>query len=142
MNTDILIEISVGGLLGIVGQVIRTVSGLAKLYAGNLAATQANQPVSTFSTSRLVVSLLIGFSAGVVAVIVKGWPPAAAERNTFILAIIAAGYSGADFLEGIFTKYLPQASPAQKSSGGGGNGNQNSGNGNQNNGNQNNGNGN
>ena len=113
MNTDLIYQILLGGLLGVLGQGIRVVSGLAKLNASNVANKANNQPTSDFSASRLLVSLFIGFIAGAVASLIKGGA-SSADDKTFIVTIMAAGYSGADFLEGIFQKYLPGNNPASQ----------------------------
>lgn len=104
---NLINEILLGGLLGVLGQGIRVVSGLAKLNASNVANKANNTPTTDFSAARLLVSLFIGFIAGAVASLINGQPKPANE-NTFIVTIIAAGYSGADFIEGIFQKYLPK----------------------------------
>jgi hypothetical protein len=107
MNTDLIFQILVGGLLGVLGQGIRVVSGLAKLNASNAINTASNQPTSAFNAQRLLVSLFIGFIAGAIASLIKGGA-SSADDKTFIVTIMAAGYSGADFIEGIFQKYLPK----------------------------------
>ena len=54
-----------GGLLGVLGQMIRVVIGLKKLYED--AAAQHVTFGSLFRPSQLMISLLIGFTAGALA---------------------------------------------------------------------------
>lgn len=106
MDVNVLVmEIILGGLLGMVGQGARVVVGLKKL---NDEAAEKQKPFSDlFSTSTLVVSLLIGFVAGVLALIgTSGIDTELIDKNT-MLAIIGAGYAGTDFIEGFMKKNLP-----------------------------------
>jgi hypothetical protein len=130
-----LYKILVGGLLGIIGQGIRTVVGIKKMRetnalnqanAANATATNAannaanttagsSLPVVTpamipggeFEQKRFWISLFIGFIAGALSglfvVDLKQDGPADGN-NTAIGAVIAAGYAGVDFIEGMMTK--------------------------------------
>jgi hypothetical protein len=110
--TDWLELILLAGLAGAVGQCARIIVGIKKV---NDQASATNQPMGDIiQLSRLVISLLIGFVAGVLAVLVMG--PTAdmiahIEAKT-ILAFAAAGYTGADFIEGIMSRYEPTPPPA------------------------------
>lgn len=109
MTSEILLQILLGGLLGIAGQILRIIVGMKKL--NDDAKQQQTSVSSLINTSRMVISILIGFCAGVLAVVTIS-----TFKNDFfsgdntkqnILAIIAAGYSGTDFIEGLISKYLP-----------------------------------
>jgi hypothetical protein len=122
---DILTVIVLSGIFGMVGQLIRVIAGLKKLAdMSNAPATaqasvpadgQASAPANAqtndanvFQTSTLVVSLLIGFVAGVVALLAtQGIDNPVAYNTKLALAIMAAGYAGTDFIEAFMRKYLP-----------------------------------
>lgn len=106
--SEILIQIILAGLLGITGQLLRIVVGLKKV---NEEASKTGVPAKDILVvSKMVISILIGFATGVLA-----WLAVANVSQTFvftkdvIMGIIAAGYSGTDFIEGIISKYLPQS---------------------------------
>lgn len=114
MNTENLIMLLLlGGLLGIAGQGIRVIVGLKKINDNNTAAAVAGTlPTTTFNWSRMLLSIFIGFIAGVLGMLVKYFT--ATNNNIditpqLIVAVIAGGYSGVDFIEGIFNAYLPKA---------------------------------
>jgi hypothetical protein len=99
-----LITIALGAMMGLVGQSIRAVVGLKKLKDESAATGQSF--ADAFEPSILLVSLLIGATAGALAAIptvggATNIPPEA------LLGLVAAGYSGADFIEGAMSKYLP-----------------------------------
>jgi len=111
MNTDLISEILLGGLLGILGQGIRIVVGLKKLHTDNTAKTIKNDNTEAFSPSRLLLSVFIGFVAGAIASIIKGPNTQASSESAFIFTIMAAGYSGTDFIEGVFNTYIAKLNP-------------------------------
>ncbi len=95
--------ILLAGLSGAVGQCARIIVGIKKV---NDQASATNQSMgSIIQLSRLVISLIIGFVAGVLAMLVLS-PIAGIDAKT-ILAFAAAGYTGADFIEGIMSRYEP-----------------------------------
>jgi ABC-type amino acid transport system permease subunit len=99
---NVIILIGSGGLLGILGQGVRILVGLKKLSNSNVAAAVTGETTNEFSGSRLMVSILIGFVAGAVALLIKsGFKPVDIDLSIGMM-ILMAGYSGADFLEGIF----------------------------------------
>lgn len=94
--------LALGAAAGAVGQLVRAISGLAKL---------ARDGTTTFDASNLVVSLLVGATAGALAalLLLAGNP---VPDTPTILGLMAAGYAGADFIEGFAGKYLkPGSSP-------------------------------
>lgn len=105
---QIINTILAGGLLGALGQGIRTAVGFKKFNEANSALATENKVAKEFSISRMVISIFIGFVAGAIGMLVKG---ASLSHNgdystESIVAIIAIGYSGADFIEGIFNTYI------------------------------------
>ncbi len=111
MNTQqVIMQILLGGLLGITGQSLRIIIGMKKLAED--ANQQQKKVGELIDTSRIFISLLIGFCAGVLATITISdfktelfGKPDSVKQN--ILAVIAAGYAGTDFIEGLIKKYLP-----------------------------------
>lgn len=115
---EIINSVLAGGLLGALGQGIRTAVGLKKFNEENSAKAAENKPSEEFSTSRLVISIFLGFVAGALGMLVKG-ANLAKDGNydtESIITIIAIGYSGADFIEGVFNTYIKKVTPAGSSS--------------------------
>jgi hypothetical protein len=109
-----------GALVGAFGQGARMIVGLKKL---NDAASSANTSLSELIVvSRLIISLAIGAVAGSAAAIGTVDPDHAISLSV-ILGIAAAGYSGADFIEGFVSRSLgtPDAAAGQQAVGTGGN---------------------
>lgn len=106
-----VLQLLLGGFLGLIGQGIRVVTGLKKVH--DQAAAEGKAFGELFEPSQLLISLLIGFIAGAVAVVSMN--PAgtggAIGRQT-IITLLGAGYAGADFVEGFMKKYLPGGSEA------------------------------
>ena len=96
--------VALGALMGAVGQGIRVIVGLKK--TGDEAAALGHKFSDRIEPARLSISLLIGAVAGVIAAIVSLSPGVPIGRET-LLALAAAGYSGADFVEGFVSRYLP-----------------------------------
>lgn len=110
---EIINSVLAGGLLGSLGQGVRTAVGLKKFNEDNQAKAAENKPVEQFSISRLVISIFIGFVAGAIGMLVKGTSLAVnGDYSTeSIITIIAIGYSGADFIEGVFNTYIKKINP-------------------------------
>lgn len=105
---DLLIRLLLGGTLGVLGQGIRTITGLKKLY--DEASAEQSSFTNEFQTSVFVMSLFVGFVAGALAMLAASDENGSWEPNKqAMLAIIAAGYSGTDFVEGFMKKYLPKS---------------------------------
>ena len=108
MTTTILLQLLTGGLLGFVGQILRFAIGYKKM--SDEASQTGKQVKDLFVVSRLISSLLIGFGAGVIAMIsISNFEPNFLDSNqkkTF-LTLVASGYAGTDFIEGIIKKYIP-----------------------------------
>jgi hypothetical protein len=101
---DWVMQFLAGGLFGATGQGIRVVVGLKKL--NDQAQEEGRQFGELFRARDLLVSLLIGFVAGVLGILAADVDVHAIEKET-ILLLLGVGYSGADFIEGFVKKYLP-----------------------------------
>lgn len=98
---DITYAVMAGGLLGLLGQGIRMAIGFKKLADVNTQKPERNK--EEISTSRLIISLFIGFIAGALFHLVD---QGEFENREYVFAVIAAGYAGADFIEGLFNTYI------------------------------------
>jgi len=96
--------LTLGGLAGAMGQAIRVIVGMKKLsdQASDANTTLAAMIVPT----QLVVSLLIGFIAGALASsqLISDLAHISSQQ---IFTLSAAGYAGADFIEGFMTRMTP-----------------------------------
>lgn len=101
-----IMQLLLGGLLRVLGQGIRVVPGLKKVNDQALAEGKPFGDV--FNMGTLLISLLIGFTAGALAIIAS--PPDAGAGATMdrlmILTLLAAGYAGTDFIEAFVKKNL------------------------------------
>ncbi len=97
-----VLTIVLGALMGVVGQGIRAIVGLRKERDG--AAALGRKFIETFAPRRLLISLSIGAIAGGVAAIVTA--PSAPVSWAALLGFGTAGYSGADFVEGVMGQHL------------------------------------
>ncbi len=95
-----------GAVGGAMGQGIRTVVGLKKVN-DSATATPGNSFTDLIQPSRLVVSLVIGAIAGALAATTVLTDLSKIPLATF-LALAAAGYSGADFIEGFMNREMPK----------------------------------
>ena len=104
--SELVMKLVLGGILGMVGQGLRAISGLKKVHD---SATQSQKDFSAlFQPSQLVVSLLIGFIAGVLAVLTIEMPEDGVDKSTLFL-LLGAGYAGTDFIEAFMRKNpIPQ----------------------------------
>jgi zinc transporter ZupT len=90
---EIILGLLAGGLLGMLGQSIRAGVGIKKML---------DKGKYLFEWRILVVSLFIGFVAGVLAW--AGIYMVGGSLATNILGVIAAGYAGTDAIEGFLPK--------------------------------------
>lgn len=112
MNNDsaeILVNLLLYGLLGLIGQGIRVIVGLKKLREESDVKATAPQNAKAlfdrqFDGKQLGLSLFIGFVAGCLVSLTRDDK---AMDSDVRLAIIAAGYAGTDFIEGVLKKILP-----------------------------------
>lgn len=99
--------LALGGLAGAMGQAIRVIVGIKKL---NDQASAANTSLAAMIVpTQLVVSLLIGFIAGALAA-AQLIQNIAQISATQIFTLAAAGYAGADFIEGFMSRFTPNES--------------------------------
>lgn len=97
-------------LLGMAGQGIRVVVGLKKL---NDSSESKEHFDTQFDLKKLVFSIIYAALIGIVAGILMAVNNLESTWDkTTILAVIAAGYAGVDFIEGFMSKSLP-SSPAK-----------------------------
>ena len=100
--SNILTSLLLGGLMGMVGQGIRAIAGLKKM--NDDAQNQNVSSQDLFMASRLVVSLIIGFIAGVIAASTMLTQIEALNPTgnvSVLFGIAAAGYAGTDFIEAL-----------------------------------------
>jgi hypothetical protein len=114
---SMLTALLLGGLMGLLGQGIRAIVGLKSMV--DLANATAVAQDDVFRAARLLVSLMIGFIAGVAATLALGPDKLSGQTVPIdlLLGIAAAGYAGTDFIEGFMSQYLPggrAGAPAQQ----------------------------
>ena len=103
----ILLALLLCGLLGILGQGVRAIVGLKN--AGSLNSTTPSEQAE-FSLAYLVLSLLIGFIAGILAGIALNLETIITVDPTnwkLMLGIAGSGYIGADFIENAMSVVIP-----------------------------------
>jgi hypothetical protein len=104
--------LGLGAILGATGQGIRVIVGLKK------AAESAQATGSTlrrdFNGPRLLVSLLVGAIAGVVAALPFISQAEAITYQTLV-ALLGAGYAGTDFIEAFMRRAVPDSSDSSLS---------------------------
>jgi hypothetical protein len=102
-----LVLVILGALTGALGQGARALIGLKKLKEEN--AQRSDGEKEAFTWARLGVSLAIGAAAGFLAMLTTaGIGTGVKIEPALLLGWFAAGYSGADFIEGLMSKSLPQ----------------------------------
>lgn len=107
MMIEYVSALVLGGILGMIGQGLRVIVGLKKLYDA-LEMTTDGGP-SKFDSRRLWLSLFIGFIAGSFGMILKIDYEAVSTmvmNKEFMISIVAIGYMGVDFIEGVMKNYL------------------------------------
>jgi putative chitinase len=99
-NTQILIGLLLYGLFGGVGQIVRAIVALGG--SKTLASGTANEQ-SLFNAAYFVVTLIVGFVAGLLAALVAFDKLTDPFEVRIALAAMAAGYAGADFVENTYS---------------------------------------
>jgi hypothetical protein len=103
---DWITQLAFGGFLGVLGQSIRVVPGLKKL--NDVAHSQGAKFADLFEVSQFMLSLLIGFIAGAIAILtISDGAQMVTPTKEMIVSLMGAGYAGSDFIEGFVKKYLP-----------------------------------
>jgi hypothetical protein len=101
LNT--LVIILLGAILGMVGQGIRVIVGIKKV--GDEAVKTGTAQKELIQTQQLALSLFIAFAIGAIAGVLAAVGSTNVEfNNSTIIAFIAAGYAGTDFIEGFIRK--------------------------------------
>src|SRR5215471_16557243 len=98
--------LGLGAILGATGQGIRVIVGLKK--AAESAQATGSSLKQVFNGARLLVSLLIGAIAGVLAAL-----PFISHAETItyqtLSSLFGAGYAGSDFIEGFMCRAVPHS---------------------------------
>jgi predicted chitinase len=103
----ILLALLLCGLLGVLGQGVRAIVGLKN--AGSLNSTTPSEQAE-FSLAYLVLSLMIGFIAGILAGIalnLENIITVDPSNWKLMLGIAGSGYVGADFIENTMSVVIP-----------------------------------
>lgn len=103
---QVLYLVALGGLLGATGQALRMVMGLKKQHEEARAASPPKKVGDWFDGKKLGISFILGVVAGVLAAVTQ-WTPDISMSRDLMMGFIAAGYSGADFIDGLMSKWLP-----------------------------------
>ncbi len=109
--SQVFATILLGGLMGLFGQGIRAVVGLKTMV--DYASDQQTSEHDLFNAARMLISLVIGFLAGIAATLTLGIKTLTDNPGDLhtLLGIAAAGYAGTDAIEGFISKYLPSGKP-------------------------------
>lgn len=115
-SQDMLWGLLLAIVLGTFGQCVRVVAGLKK--QADESAAKGVRLADDFSGVRLGLTLAMGATAGVTAFLGFwfGGTSQGVSTNSasFVFGIVAAGYSGADFVEAFVKKHLPGNAPSQQ----------------------------
>jgi zinc transporter ZupT len=95
---------AIGALLGATGQLGRVVVGMKKQMD---AADQDSAKKDWFNVKKLVISVLFGMLAGIMTALAQ-YDASVEITKSLLLGFAGAGYAGADVVEGLFQKWLPQ----------------------------------
>jgi predicted chitinase len=108
-SSEVLTTLILCGFMGALGQGVRAAVGLKS--AATLAAQNPSQHTE-FDVAYFTLSLMIGFTAGILAGLAIGLNKLAKidpNDPKLLLAIVAAGYAGTDFIENAFTNLVPRS---------------------------------
>lgn len=95
----VLVAVSLGFLLGAVGQTARVIVGLKKTSDEVRAQGAGTSFSDCFEPGQLVISLIIGGVAGALASLAVLDQMTTLTKEV-VLGLMAAGYAGSDFIEG------------------------------------------
>jgi hypothetical protein len=98
---DFLHLLGLGGLCGFFGQVIRALVGLkkAKHYAPKNTTLEIN-------IGQLVITCTLGFVMGAIGLVAMHQDADEPISKNMIITMIAIGYAGTDFLEGLLGVFI------------------------------------
>lgn len=108
-SSEILSTLILCGFMGALGQGVRAAVGLKS--AATIAAQNPSQQTE-FDAAYFALSLMIGFTAGILAGLAIGLQKFAKidpGDSKMLLAVSAAGYAGTDFIENAFTNLVPRS---------------------------------
>ncbi|MDD4959379.1 MAG: hypothetical protein PHS51_08515 [Gallionella sp.] len=107
---QLIIVLLLGGLLGMCGQGIRVIAGLKKSH--DKAALAGENFKENFELKTLIVSLIIGFMAGILGALAL-WDKLASDnlQAETAMALLGAGYGGTDFIEAFMSRAQAKALP-------------------------------
>ena len=108
-SSEVLTTLVLCGFMGALGQSARAAVGLKS--AATVAAQNPSQQTE-FDAAYFMLSLMIGFTAGILAGLAIGLQKFAKidpSDPKLLLAIAAAGYAGTDFIENAFTNLVPRS---------------------------------
>ncbi|MBI5190747.1 MAG: hypothetical protein HZA22_08740 [Nitrospirae bacterium] len=116
--SDLLTFLTLGAFLGALGQGARVIVGIKKM--NDEAAATGLQSKDLFAANQLLLSLLIGAVAGGIATffyITDSQADITAKLKELWFTLFAAGYAGADFIEGFMaTKVSALSAPTAAAS--------------------------
>jgi len=101
--------LGLAGLCGAAGQCVRSIVGLKKMY--DTTAPAGGSVGDSLDLRRLTISIVIGAVAGMLSAMALDLSVAQITAQQ-VLTFMAAGYAGADFIEGFMSRYIPQGGPA------------------------------
>lgn len=106
---ELLVQVLLGAVLGMVGQGARVVVGIKKGYV-QARDDGKSFTKDVFEPAQLLLSMLIGAVAGVLGILAYTGlaKPDNDKLHDLAFTIIAVGYAGTDFIEGFVKKYVPQ----------------------------------
>ncbi|MFZ5480483.1 MAG: hypothetical protein ACOZNI_27220 [Myxococcota bacterium] len=107
-SQQLILHVVSGGVLGLLGQAMRTIIGLKKL--NDEAAGAGKSAKELFDGTQLFSSLLIGFTAGALTMGFTYDTTVEFTKET-IAILVGAGYAGTDAIEALMKRYLPGGSP-------------------------------
>ncbi len=108
----ILINLTLGGFLGLLGQGVRVIAGLKKLQDASQEPLKEN---TEFDLRRLCITFLIGFIAGGLGIVGQMEADGSVKMDKErMLTLIGIGYAGVDFIEAFLMKYISKEPIATK----------------------------
>lgn len=103
LESNLMHGLGLAFTLGSFGQSFRAAVGLKKLVDSGKRLREV------FDAAHLFGSLAVGGMAGVTAFLAMTYgsdQPGNFSQGSFVLGVLTAGYSGADFIESVAKKYL------------------------------------
>lgn len=107
--------LALGGVAGMVGQGVRMIVGIKQLH--DQAAAAGVPPKELLDLPQLTLEMVVGFIAGSLAAMVTSLDPNNIDSR-HLLGLLAAGYAGTDFIQGLMaraTSALPTAASGSDS---------------------------